>query len=124
MSKVPKDKRPKNEVPAPGTYKTNLGDIDYQLEAEVETDPDLIINRPGFGSGVDRFREPAVDPYEAYEEEIAEMPRKKKERPTLPREPRFKETLVEAVGPGEYERVDEWNKKSYNILFAMMATDK
>ena len=46
-----------NPYPAPGVYNINNLDIATRVIKEEEDDPDLIIKKPGFGVGEQRFRD-------------------------------------------------------------------
>ncbi len=46
-----------NDNPAPGAYNTNNLEISKKFAKEEEQDPDLVIKRPGFGTGEARFKQ-------------------------------------------------------------------
>ena len=45
--------------PPPGAYNINYYDITKKVIKEEEEDPDLVVNKPGFNTGADRFKEEA-----------------------------------------------------------------
>ena len=47
----------RNNAPGVGLYNTNLYDISTRVIKEEEEDPDLIIKKPGFGVGENRFKD-------------------------------------------------------------------
>ena len=113
----------------------NHYELSTKIIKEEEEDPDLIIKKPGFGVGEKRFADmPNKIPEEDFEDddiikEIQDKYREEKKRKNMKpsaafknNQPRFNEKLYkkEAPGPGAYYdgEEDNWNKRTYNILFA------
>ncbi len=113
----------------------NHYELSTKIIKEEEEDPDLIIKKPGFGVGEKRFTDmPNKILEEDFEDddiikEIQEKYREEKKRKNLKpsaafknSQPRFNDKFYkkDAPGPGSYYdgEEDNWNKRTYNILFA------
>ena len=59
-SKVKKEAFSKNLNPPPGSYNVDYFDICKNAIKEEDDDPDLVIRKPGFNSGVERFKKEVV----------------------------------------------------------------
>lgn len=121
----------KKIAPPVGSYNLIYNNIATKVIKEEEEDPDLIINKPGFGVGEIRFKQPQIPDDEFQDDdiikEIQEKHRDERKLKNLKnnsvfksKDPRFKQGKGPAPGPGAYHdgEEDHWNKRTYNILFA------
>lgn len=90
-----------------------------------------MIKKPGFGVGERRFKDAPIREEEFDDDdiikEIQDKYREEKKRKMLKNsaafksgEPRLRDVRSEIPGPGAYYdgEEDQWNKRTYNILFA------
>ncbi|EGR29892.1 hypothetical protein IMG5_146650 [Ichthyophthirius multifiliis] len=120
----------KEKRPPVGSYQLNYYDIEHKIQNQ-QIDSEIKTNIPnlGFGIAAERFKDKKIEEVDeqdkilkiAKDNNEKQIP-KQKNQISFPKADRFsqKQNINKIPGPGDYNYDSNWNKRSYNVHFALL----